>query len=115
MKPEVDEELLKRIRRVIIEAGAPMIPMSLLFEGLGFTGIAGVGWGILVGVILAIAIEMGYEIDKFGKQIVIKKPDTNTSNKEKSEEISTLVTELGFGKKSGTNTQKECSDKKEEK
>ena len=77
MKPEVDEELLKRIRRVIIEAGAPMIPMSLLFEGLGYTGIMGVAWGILVGVISAIAIEMGYEIDKFGKQIVIKKPDTN--------------------------------------
>jgi hypothetical protein len=77
MKPEVNEELVKRIRRIIIEAGAPMIPMSLLFEGLGYTGIMGVAWGILVGVISAIAIEMGYEIDKFGKQIVIKKPDAN--------------------------------------
>jgi hypothetical protein len=28
-------------------------------------------------VISAIAVEMGYEIEKFGKQIVIKKPDTN--------------------------------------
>jgi len=77
MKPEVNEELVKRIRRIIIEAGAPMIPMSLLFEGLGYTGIMGVAWGVLVGVISAIAVEMGYEIEKFGKQIVIKKPDTN--------------------------------------
>lgn len=78
MKPQVNEELLKRVKRIIIEAGAPMIPMSLLFEGLGYTGIMGVAWGILVGVISAVAIEMGYEIDKFGKQIVLKKSDTNS-------------------------------------
>jgi hypothetical protein len=81
MKPQVDKELVVRIKRILIEAGAPMIPMSLLFEGLGYTGIVGVGWGVLVGVISAIAVEMGYEIDKFGKQIVIKKSeDTKPKN-----------------------------------
>ena len=54
-----------------------MIPMSLLFEGLGFTGVVGVEWGIAVGAIGAVAIELGYELDKFGKQIVLKKSDTN--------------------------------------
>ena len=78
MKPQVNEELVKRVKRIIIEAGAPMIPMSLLFEGLGYTGIMGVAWGVLVGVISAVAIEMGYEIDKFGKQIVLKKTGTNS-------------------------------------
>jgi hypothetical protein len=68
MKPQVNQALVKRIRRIILEAGAPMIPMSALFEGLGFTGIVGVEWGVLVGVISAIAIELGYEITKFGSQ-----------------------------------------------
>jgi hypothetical protein len=76
MKPEVNEELIKRIKRILLEAGAPMIPMSLLFEALGYTGIMGVAWGVLVGVISVIAVETGYEISKFGNQIVLKKKDT---------------------------------------
>jgi uncharacterized membrane protein len=75
-RPEVNTELIKRIRRIIIEAGAPMIPMSVLFEQLGYTGMVGVGWGVLVGVISAIAIEFGYEITKFGSQVVLKKTDS---------------------------------------
>lgn len=55
-----------------------MIPMSLLFEQLGYTGITGIYWGILMGVISGLAIEMGYEITKFGSQIVLTKKDTNS-------------------------------------
>ena len=83
MKPELNKELVIRIKRILIEAGAPMIPMSLLFEGLGLTGIVGVEWGVAAGAIGAIAIELGYELDKFGKQIVIKKPETKLDDKGK--------------------------------
>jgi len=73
MKPEVNIKLVARIKRILIEASAPIIPMSLLFEELGYVGITGIYWGILVGVISAIAVELGYEITKFGSQVVLKK------------------------------------------
>ena len=76
-KPQLDIAIVNRIKRILIEAGAPMIPMSLLFEQLGYTGITGIYWGVLMGVISGLAIEMGFEITKFGSQVVIKKPDTN--------------------------------------
>ena len=77
-KPQLDIAIVNRIKRILIEAGAPMIPMSLLFEQLGYTGITGIYWGILMGVISGLAIEMGYEITKFGSQIVLTKKDTNS-------------------------------------
>ena len=75
-KPVINQALVKRIKRILIEMSAPMIPMSLLFEELGYTGLQGVYWAMLVGVISGIAIELGFEITKFGSQIVVKK-DTN--------------------------------------
>jgi hypothetical protein len=112
-KIEFDKELHNRIKRILIEFSSPIVPMSVLFESLGFGGINGIFYGILLGAISMVAIEVGYEVSKLGNIWVITKPGVNIQNNDK--EISTLVTELGFGKKSGTNTQKECSDKKEEK
>ena len=62
-----------------------MIPMSLLFEQLGYTGLQGIYWGILSGVVSALAVELGFEVSKFGSQIVLKKPDTNSLEKESSD------------------------------
>ena len=62
-----------------------MIAMSLLFEQLGYTGLQGIYWGILSGVVSALAVELGFEVSKFGSQIVLKKPDTNSLEKESSD------------------------------
>jgi hypothetical protein len=82
MKPEVNVKLVERIKRILVETTAPMIPMSLLFEELGYTGTTGIYWGILVGLISGLAIEMGYEITKFGSQVVLKRKDEK-NNKDK--------------------------------
>jgi hypothetical protein len=86
MKPEVNIKLVARVKRIIIEAGAPMIPMSVLFEQLGYTGTTGIYWGILVGVISAIAVELGYEITKFGSQVVLKKDSKQGTNRHEGDE-----------------------------
>ena len=64
-----------RIKRVIIEIGSPIIPLTLLFENLGFAGLTGIGWGILAGAIVAVADELGYMIEKSGRQIVLVKKE----------------------------------------
>jgi hypothetical protein len=86
-KPEINKVLVNRIKRILLEVGAPMIPMSVLFAELGYTGLQGIYYTILAGVIEGLAIELGFEITKFGSQIVLKK-DTNHqkdgSDKEKN-------------------------------
>jgi hypothetical protein len=84
-KPEINKALVNRVKRILLETGAPMIPMSLLFEQLGYTGLQGIYWGILSGVVSALAVELGFEVSKFGSQIVLKKPDTNSLEKESSD------------------------------
>jgi len=89
-KIEINRELHKRIKRILIEFASPIIPMSALFESLGFSGINGVLYGILLGAVSMVAIEIGYEVSKLGNIWVIQKPTDK-----------------------GTNPQKEDSDKKE--
>lgn len=62
---------VRRIKRVIIEIGSPIIPLTLIFANLGFVGVTGVEWGILAGAIAAVADELGYIIEKSGRQIVL--------------------------------------------
>ena len=75
-KVQVDKELVLRIRRIIIEFGGPTIAMSVLFEALGYQGLTGVMWGILLGSVSTIATEIGYEVTKLGSIWIIKKPES---------------------------------------
>jgi hypothetical protein len=75
-KPEINKALVDRAKRLLIEVSVPMIPMCVLFEELGYVGLQGVYYAVLAGVIEGLAIELGFEITKFGSQIVLKK-DTN--------------------------------------
>ena len=97
-KAEINKELHNRIKRILIEFSSPIIPMSVLFETLGFAGITGIFYGILLGAVSMVAIELGFEVVKLGTIWVIKKP---------------------FGSqiilKSDTNPQKEDSDREENK
>jgi hypothetical protein len=59
------------IKKLLIEIGSPIIPLTLIFESLGFNGITGIDWGILAGAVSALAIELGYKVEKMGRSIVL--------------------------------------------
>jgi len=62
---------IEAIKRVIIETGSPIIPLTLIFEALGFPGATGIEWGILAGAITATATELGYQVQKIGRSIIL--------------------------------------------
>jgi hypothetical protein len=64
---------IDNIKRVIMEIGGTMIPLSLIFSNLGFQGITGVEWGVLSGAISTVGIEMGYQVQKIGRSIFLIK------------------------------------------
>jgi hypothetical protein len=59
------------IKRLLIEIGSPIIPLTLVFEALGFNGVTGIDWGILAGAVSALAIELGYKVERVGRSIVL--------------------------------------------
>jgi hypothetical protein len=65
---KIDANLIKKL---LIEIGSPIIPLTLIFEGLGFKGVTGIDWGILAGAVSAIAIELGYKVEKVGRSIIL--------------------------------------------
>ena len=80
-KISLTEIEVERIKRVIIEIGSPIIPLTLIFESLGFSGVTGIGWGILAGAIAAVADELGYIIEKSGGQILLIKKERKKDRK----------------------------------
>jgi len=76
-KIKIDKNLNSRIKRILIEFSSPIIPMSVVFEYLGFGGITGIFYGILLGAVSMLAIELGFEVVKLGTIWVIKKPEAN--------------------------------------
>ena len=81
VKISLTEIEVGRIKRVIIEIGSPIIPLTLIFESLGFAGVTGIGWGILAGAVVAVADELGYMIEKSGKQIILIKKERKKDRK----------------------------------
>lgn len=61
------------IKRVITELSGSIIPLTAIFEALGYIGVTGIGWGILAGAITAIGIECGYAVRKVGNSIILEK------------------------------------------
>jgi hypothetical protein len=59
------------IKKLLIELGSPIIPLTLVFESLGFKGVTGIDWGILAGAVSALAIELGYKVEKVGRSIIL--------------------------------------------
>ena len=70
-KVELDKIDTHAIKKLLIEIGSPIIPLALVFEGLGFSGVTGIGWGILAGAVSALAIELGYKVERVGRSIVL--------------------------------------------
>lgn len=59
------------IKRLLIEIGSPIIPLTLVFEALGFSGVTGIDWGIIAGAVSALAIQLGYKVERAGRSIVL--------------------------------------------
>jgi len=75
----------RRIRKLLVELGSPIIPLTILFEALGFRGATGMEWGILAGAISAIATEMGYKVQKLGRSVVlVQRTNDSAQNTEDS-------------------------------
>ena len=72
-KVELDKIDGYPIKKLLIEIGSPIIPLALIFEGLGFGGVTGIEWGILAGAITALATELGYKVEKLGRSIILVK------------------------------------------
>ena len=76
---------MDRAKRLLMEVSAPMIPMCVLFEELGYTGLQGVYYALLSGAIMGLAVELGFEVSKFGSQVVLKK-ETDHQNGDNDKE-----------------------------
>jgi len=70
-KVELSKIDTSSIKKVLIEIGSPIIPLTLIFEAMGFNGVTGIDWGILAGAVSALAIELGYRVEKVGRSIVL--------------------------------------------
>ncbi len=58
--------LKERVMTVLKRSPEPAIALSAIFQALGFSGLAGIGWGILAGIVASVAVELGYEIRQIG-------------------------------------------------
>ena len=70
-KVELDKIDTGSIKKLIIKIGSPIIPLTLIFEDLGFRGVTGIEWGMLAGAVSALAIELGYKVERVGRSIVL--------------------------------------------
>jgi hypothetical protein len=80
-KVELDKIDIHAIKRLIVEIGSPIIPLTLIFEGLGFQGVTGIEWGILAGAVSALATELGYRVQKMGRSIILIKHTLDSAPK----------------------------------
>ena len=70
-KVELNKIDTQSIKNLFMDIGSPIIPLTLIFEGLGFKGVTGIEWGILAGAVCALAIELGYKVEKVGRSIIL--------------------------------------------
>lgn len=70
----INLEFLTKLRKLLLETGAAMIPLTAIFESLGFPGLTGLSWGIISGAVAAVAIQLGWELQQIaGRWFLIKK------------------------------------------
>lgn len=86
-KVELDRIDTHSIRKFLTEVGSPIIPLTLVFKALGFNGVTGLDWGILAGAISAVAIELGYKVEKVGRSIVLVQRKKNLAKGEGGRKI----------------------------
>jgi hypothetical protein len=85
-KVDLDKIDTDAIKKRIIEIGSPIIPLTMIFQALGFVGVTGIEWGILAGAISALATELGYKVERLGRSIVLIRHKKDLSESEGGEE-----------------------------
>jgi hypothetical protein len=60
-----------RVVSVLKRSPEPAIALSAVFEALGYTGITGIGWGVLAGFIVSVAQELGYDVREIGGRYIL--------------------------------------------
>jgi hypothetical protein len=58
--------LREKVMTVLKRSPEPALALSAIFEAVGFEGLAGIGWGILAGIVVSVAVELGFEIRQIG-------------------------------------------------
>jgi hypothetical protein len=86
-KVELDRIDTYSIKKFLTEIGSPIIPLTLVFKALGFNGVTGLDWGILAGAISAVAIELGYKVERVGRSIVLVQRKKNLAKGEGGQKI----------------------------
>lgn len=65
--------LKDRIVSILKRSPEPAIALSAIFQATGFQGITGIGWGVLAGFVVSVAIELGYEVREIGGRYILFK------------------------------------------
>jgi hypothetical protein len=60
-----------RVVSILKRSPEPAIALSAVFEGLGYTGVTGIGWGVLAGFIVSVAMELGYDVREIGGRYIL--------------------------------------------
>jgi hypothetical protein len=85
-KVELNKIDSNSIKRVLLEIGSPIVPLTLIFKALGFNGVTGIDWGILAGAVSALAIELGYKVERVGRSIVLVQRKENVTKSKSATE-----------------------------
>lgn len=83
--PTIRSRLPGILERLGATFGGSFIPLTAVFEALGYSGVSGLWWGLVTGAIAAVAGECGYEVIKFGRSVALRRTAgaDQENNKEK--------------------------------
>ncbi len=74
-KPPVNIRTVTAIKgkvfSILKRSPEPAIALSAVFEALGYTGVTGIGWGVLAGFIVSAAMEVGYDVREIGGRYIL--------------------------------------------
>ncbi|MDH5793776.1 MAG: hypothetical protein OEZ18_04340 [Candidatus Bathyarchaeota archaeon] len=66
-------KLKDRVVSILKRSPEPAIALSAIFRALGYTGVTGIGWGVLAGFVVSVAMEVGYEVREIGGRYIFFK------------------------------------------
>jgi len=70
---QIKAQFPQALKQLCKQFGYQFIPLTALFEALGYTGVTGLQWGALIGIAATLAEGTEYQIVKFGRQRFLKK------------------------------------------
>ncbi len=56
----------EKVKTVLKRSPEPALALSAVFQVVGFEGLSGIGWGVLAGIVISVAVELGYEVRQIG-------------------------------------------------